>query len=396
MTACFVGIAVGRLPVLRMNRATIALVGAVLVILVGGVTLPEAFASLDLGTLALLFAVMILSVNLSYSGFFKAVAYRITRHARTRRQLLALVVVSSGVLSAVFLNDTICLMLTPLVIEVRRARKLDPIPYLIALALSANIGSAATVIGNPQNILIGAVSGVGFFHFVVRMIVPVTASLAIVWLLVLLVHRSEFAVNELTMAEPAPPRVYRPLLIKSLIGSGLMLLGIIIGMPTTLSALSAAAFLLVTRRIKPERVLRDVDWTLLVFFGSLFILTASIRSIDAYQGFVSHLSRLMSGNYFAFSALSALFSNLISNVPAVMLLRRVIEGFADPHPWWLLLSMATTFAGNLTLLGSVANLIVAEGARRHGIHLGFKAHLRVGIPVTLTTLAVGTTWLLLT
>ncbi len=396
VVACLVGIAVGRLPMLRMNRATIALVGSVLVVVVGGMTLTSALASLDLPTLALLFAVMTLSVNLSYCGFFRLVAYRITRHAKTRRQLLALIIVSAGVLSAVFLNDTICLMLTPLVIEVTDRRAINPIPYLIAVALAANVGSAATFIGNPQNILIGAVSGIGFFTFFVRMLVPVLFGLIVVWTTILVAFRREFSTNELPPVELSPPRVYRPLLIKSLGGAGIMLLGIIIGMPTTLAALSAASFLLVTRRIKPDRVLRDVDWTLLVFFGSLFILTAAIRSIPAYQSVVEQLGGVMRGNVFAFSGLAALLSNLVSNVPAVMLLRKLVEGFANPRPWWLLLALATTFAGNLTLLGSVANLIVAEGARKRGIDLRFGTYLRAGVPVTLITIAAGTLWLLLT
>jgi Na+/H+ antiporter NhaD/arsenite permease-like protein len=287
-------------------------------------------------------------------------------------------------------------MLTPLVIEVTRAKKINPVPYLIALAGSANVGSAATMIGNPQNVLIGAVSGIGFFHFVGRLIVPVVLGLVLIWVVILAVYRKEFSGAEFPQITTGRPRVYRPLLIKSLIGIGLMLGGIVFGLSTTLAALVAASFLLITRRIKPDRVLRDVDWTLLVFFAALFVLTDSVRSLPSYHGFVTHISRLMAGNYFVFSAISAIVSNLISNVPAVMLLKNIIEGFQDPRPWWLLLSMATTFAGNLTLLGSVANLIVAEGARKRGVELGFGVYLRIGVPVTLATIALGTTWLLLT
>lgn len=386
----------GRLPVLRMNRATIALVGAVLVVLVGRISIREAFASLDLGTLALLFGVMILSVNLSYSGFFDLVAYRVTRHARSERQLLALVMASSGALSAVFLNDTICLMLTPLVLSICMSRDLRPAPYLIAIAVSANIGSAATPIGNPQNVLIGAVSGIPFFDFVVRMVVPAAASLVLAWLVLVLVFRNRLSRGPFSSIETRPPHVYRPLLVKSLIGVGIMLAGIIAGLSTSVAALSAASFLLITRRIKPDRVLRDVDWTLLVFFGSLFILTGSIRTLDSYHVVLSRTVGLMVGHPSLFAAFSAVLSNLISNVPAVMLLRSFVEGLPDAHPWWLLLSLATTFAGNLTLLGSVANLIVAEGARKRGVILSFWEYLKVGVIVTVLSVTVGTAWLVLT
>lgn len=392
----FIGIAIGRLPVLRMNRATIALVGAVLVVLVGRTSVRDAFANLDIGTLSLLFAVMIISVNLSFCGFFDLIAYRITRHARSERQLLALVIASSSGLSAIFLNDTICLMLTPLVLSICTSNGLRPSPYLIAIAVSANIGSAVTPIGNPQNVLIGAVSGIPFFDFVARMIVPAAVCLVLAWVVIVLVFRGQLAWGPLPPVSSRPPRIYRPLLIKSVISVAIMLVGIIAGLSTTLAALSAASFLLVTRRIKPERVLRDVDWTLLVFFGSLFILTGSIRAIGSYHEVLSRSSGLISGHPALFSAFSVLLSNLISNVPAVMLLRSVVEGFANPHPWWLLLSIATTFAGNLTLLGSVANLIVAEAARKRGITLSFAEYLKVGVIVTVVSVSVGTTWLVLT
>lgn len=392
----FIGIAIGRLPVLRMNRATIALVGAVLVVLVGRTSVRDAFANLDIGTLSLLFAVMIISVNLSFCGFFDLIAYRITRHARSERQLLALVIASSSGLSAIFLNDTICLMLTPLVLSICTSNGLRPSPYLIAIAVSANIGSAVTPIGNPQNILIGAVSGIPFFDFVARMIVPAAVCLVLAWVVIVLVFRGQLAWGPLPPVSSRPPRIYRPLLIKSVISVAIMLVGIIAGLSTTLAALSAASFLLVTRRIKPERVLRDVDWTLLVFFGSLFILTGSIRAIGSYHEVLSRSSGLISGHPALFAAFSVVLSNLISNVPAVMLLRSVVEGFANPHPWWLLLSIATTFAGNLTLLGSVANLIVAEAARKRGITLSFAEYLKVGVIVTVVSVSVGTTWLVLT
>lgn len=396
VATCLVGIAIGRLPILRMNRATIALVGAVAVILAGGLSLHDAFISLDFGTLILLFAVMILNVNLGYSGFFRLVAYRMTRHARSTRQLLGLVILSAGTLSAVFLNDSICLMLTPLVVEICRARRINPIPFLLSLALAANVGSAATVIGNPQNILIGAVSGIPFFDYVAHLVVPVGLGLGVVWLVIAAVYRRELAEEPLPAAPNMRPRIYRPLLIKSLAGVAVMLVGIVAGLPTTVAALTAAAFLLISRRIKPDRVLRDVDWTLLVFFGSLFILTSSIRSIGSYHTIMAHVALITARNPVDFALFSVLLSNLISNVPAVMLLRNVVEGFSNPHPWWLLLAMATTFAGNLTLLGSVANLIVAEGARKRGIVVSFVTYLKVGIPTTAFTLAIGCGWLLLT
>lgn len=388
-----VGIAVGRLPVLRMNRASIALVGAILVILLGGLPINEAFASLDMNTLALLFAVMVLNVNLAYSGFFRYIGFKLTTYARTPRQLLGLVILASGALSALFLNDTIVLMLTPLLIETCRARNLDAVPFLIALALSANIGSMATIIGNPQNILIGASSGIPFATFTGHLIVPAVIGLGIAWIVVVVAFRKEVPAGGFSAPPPLKPKVYRPLLVKSIASAIVMLAGIIVGLPIALAALTAAAVLLITRRIKPERVFGDVDWSLLVFFSGLFMLTESVRLAPHYRAVMAVVEHSMVNNIPLFTLASVVMSNLISNVPTVMLVRPLISTLSSPGLWWLLLAMATTLAGNLTLLGSVANLIVAESAKKRGVFVTFGLYLRAGLPVTLLTTLVGALWL---
>ncbi|HUZ17120.1 MAG TPA: anion transporter [Spirochaetia bacterium] len=391
----FIGIAVGRLPILRMNRASIALVGAILAVLVGGLPIESAFRSLDMGTLSLLFAVMVINVNLAYSGFFRYVGFSITRAARSSTQLLALVVGASGLLSAFFLNDTIVLMLTPLVIEMCASRSLKPLPFLIALALSANIGSMATIIGNPQNILIGSSSGISFARFAGYLSVPALLGLVVAWAIVYLVFRRDLLQTWQDEGSGLRPKVYRPLLVKSCVSGLLMLGGVLAGLPTSVAALGAAAFLLVTRRIKPERVFSDIDWSLLVFFGGLFMLTEAVRLLPDYQSIMASMVARMAGSVPLFTLASVVLSNLISNVPAVMLVRPIIPTLPNANLSWMLLAMATTLAGNLTLLGSVANLIVAEGAKKRGIRLSFGAYLKAGVPVTLITTLIGAVWLAL-
>ena len=398
----FAGIAVGRIPGLAMNRAGIAVAGAAALIASGALGAQEAFAAVDFETIALLFCMMVLVANLRISGFFDLAGSKIVRIAHDPGAFLAVVILASGFLSALFLNDTICIMLTPLVAQIVRRRGMDGRPYLIGLAAAANAGSCATPIGNPQNMLIAASSGLGLRDFAAALALPSLFALGCTWVAVVLVFPSEFSRSRARLAAPGPAPVAGPgsgaetdiaLMRKSLAAAGLLLVLLVFGVRTSLAALVAASALLVTRRIHPERVLREVDFTLLVFFSGLFVLTGAVgrsplfaRAMDAA---LPHLVRPGA----AFAATVALASNLISNVPAVMLLSPVASGFADSRAAWFMLAMASTFAGNLTLLGSVANLIVAEQAERFGTRIGFADYLKVGVPVTLASIAGGVLWL---
>jgi len=356
----------------------------------------------DSETLALLLAMMIIVANLRVSGFFLLAGGRVLSIARSPRILLAIVVLVSGVLSALFLNDTICLMFTPLVAEMARRSGRDGRPYLIALATSANAGSCATSIGNPQNMLIASQSGISFGTFVFALGLPSLIAMLLSYWMTVLMFPSEFRAHIMLRqtadrvtagAEAGHAEVSPYLMYKSLAASVLLLALLLAGVRTSHAALIAASFLLITRRVHPERIFAEVDFTLLVFFSGLFVLTAAVARTDAFitamQWLTPHLQR--PGGLFA--AAIALASNLVSNVPAVMLLSPAARAMANPQPAWLMLAMASTFAGNLTLLGSVANLIVAEQGEKWGIHIGFVDYLKVGLPVTLLSIAAGTLWL---
>jgi Na+/H+ antiporter NhaD/arsenite permease-like protein len=387
------GVAVGRYPWLRMNRATIAFTGAVGLILIGAITLDEAFAAVDLNTLSLLLAMMIINVNLRLAGFFELVMRQVLRLASSPRQLLALFILTSGVLSAIFLNDTIVLMFTPLVLDITTLLKRNPIPYLVGLVSAANIGSTATITGNPQNMLIGISSGLPFLTFTSYLAPVAIFGLFLAWLVIILVYRQEFSAPGLPDAVPVLKRTYRPLLRKSMLAAGLMLLAFIFGAPIPLAAMAAAALLLITRRLKPQRVFVEIDDALLVFFAGLFVVTETINT----TGLSTHLFKLVQPiaqtGIAALAGVALVLSNLVSNVPAVMLFRPFIPSFSNPQQAWLTLGMATTLAGNLTLLGSVANLIVAEQARSRGVQLSFGEYLKSGVPISLTTILVGILWL---
>jgi Na+/H+ antiporter NhaD/arsenite permease-like protein len=393
LSVTFAGVAIGRLPALRMNRATIALVGATLLILLGAMTLRQAYDVLDLDTLLLLLAMMIINVNLSLAGFFRLIGARVVQWARSPRQLLALIIAASGILSALFLNDTIVLMFTPLVLDIVLMLRRNPLPYLIGLATAANIGSTATITGNPQNMIIGIASGLPFARFAYHLAPIALLGMIIAWLIIILIYKKEFQPCCWETPVIENQRYNRPLLIKGCIAVAIMLFNFFSGLPIPLAALSAAALLLITRRLKPERVFREMDWSLLVFFAGLFVVTGAIEHAGLSKQLFELVQPVGGQSITALTISSALLSNLISNVPAVLLFKPVIPMFAHPTASWLTLAMATTLAGNLTLLGSVANLIVAESARRHGVHLSFMEYLKAGIPITLLTLIVGVLWL---
>jgi Na+/H+ antiporter NhaD/arsenite permease-like protein len=387
------GVAVGRYPWLRMNRATIALVGATALAAIGAISLEQAYAAIDLNTLLLLFAMMIINVNLRLAGFFRLVSGWVARWARSPRKLLALIIVASGVLSALFLNDTIVLVFTPLVLELTTALRRNPLPYLVGLVTAANIGSTATITGNPQNMLIGLSSGIPYAEFTAYLAPVAVAGLAVAWLVIVLVYRGEFGGAPFAQATPLTARRYRPLLRKSLLATALMLAAFVLGAPIPLAALAAAALLLTTRRLKPQRVFQEIDWSLLVFFAGLFVVTGAIESTGLTERLFAVAEPIAQRGVAALTAVSVVLSNLVSNVPAVLLFRPLIPHFPDPPRAWLTLAAATTLAGNLTLLGSVANLIVAETARQRGVALGFVEYLKAGVPITLLTLVLAVVWL---
>jgi Na+/H+ antiporter NhaD/arsenite permease-like protein len=388
-----VGVAIGRWPWLKMNRATIALVGATVLIAIGVIPLEQAFRAVDWNTIVLLFAMMVLNVNLRIAGFFHLVTSRLARHARTPRRLLAMVIVVSGVLSAIFLNDTIALMMTPLVLELTLALRRNPLPYLVALVTAANVGSVAAITGNPQNMLVGISSGIAFVQFSAALVPIAIVGLVVIWLVMISVYRMEFAGSTLSNNRPLPGEEDPALLRKAMLATGLMLIALVVGAPIPLAALAAAALLLMSRRREPERVFEEIDWGLLVFFASLFVVTGAIETSGLGHDLFAWLRPWADGGPAKLTAVSLVLSNLVSNVPAVMLFRPVIPTLAEPQVAWLTLAMATTLAGNLTLLGSVANLIVAEIARRRGVQLTFVEYLKAGTPIAILTLIFGVAWL---
>jgi Na+/H+ antiporter NhaD/arsenite permease-like protein len=389
----YLGLALGRLPIFRVDRTGVAIIGGAIIMVSGVVSWDRAVAAVDAHTLVLLFGMMIVAAYLRLSGFFRLVTYAAVRRAHTPVGLLALIIVAAGVLSALFVNDVVCLVMAPIVLDLARQLRLPPPPYLIALATAANVGSVATLTGNPQNMLVGGFSGIGYRTFMLREAPVAVIGLALVFLVIWLVYR-----RRLPTALPAENledrfAVHHALMVKTIAAVSVMLVAFLAGVPIALVAIGGAAYCLLTRRVNPEKVYREIDWGLLVLFSGLFVVIAGVEA-SGLTGELLDLGSVIGLHRPAvLTAVTAVLSNLVSNVPAVLLFKTLIPTFGEPTRAWLVLAMASTFAGNLTIMGSVANLIVVEQARGAGIRVGFVEYSRVGVPVTLLTLLVG--WLLL-
>lgn len=383
----YVGLGLGYIPGLRMNRATIAFVGAAGLIGLGSISLGAAWQAIDAGTIVFLLSIMVVNAYLASAGFFQLALTVLVRFARSPFGLIVALTFVSGVLSALFLNDTIALIFTPLVVGLATALNLNPIPYALALAAATDIGSVATLNGNPQHILIGSFSGISYLTF--------TQALAPVALIGLLVQIGLLWCLYPDIRSTSPllrcpvrrqQRLLKPVLYKSLLITGGLLVAFMVGAPLAESALIAAGLLLITRRLKPERILSAVEWELLLMFSGLFVLTECVKRLDLLQPFTT-----MADSPLGLMGVTVVLSNLISNVPAVLLLQPLIP--ANDTQAWLLLAAGATLAGNMTLLGSVANLIVAEAVAKQGYQLSFWEHFRFGFPLTGLTLAIAYYWL---
>jgi Na+/H+ antiporter NhaD/arsenite permease-like protein len=389
----YLGLALGRLPLFRVDRTGVAIIGGALVVVSGVLPWDRAVAAVDAHTLVLLFGMMIVAAYLRLSGFFRLVTYAAVRRAHTPAGLLGLVILAAGVLSALFVNDGVCLVMAPIVVDLTRQLRLPPAPYLIALAPAANVGSVATLTGNPQNMLVGGFSGISYRAFLLREAPVAVAGLALVFLVIWLGYRRRLPAAAAPLDLVERFAVHRALMAKTVAAVSVMLVAFLAGAPIALVAIGGAAYCLLTRRVNPEKVYREIDWGLLVLFTGLFVVIAGVEASGLAGRLLDTAGAIGLHRPAVLTLVTVVLSNLVSNVPAVLLFKTVIPTFGELAWAWLLLAMASTLAGNLTVLGSVANLIVVEQARGAGVQIGFAEYSRVGVPVTVLTLLVG--WLLL-
>jgi Na+/H+ antiporter NhaD/arsenite permease-like protein len=393
--ASYVVFALGKFPGLKIDRPAAAIIGAVAMVAFRIVPAQGALGMIDFPTIVLLFSMMVIVGSLHLCGFFEWTAELVWTHLPLSWFLPA-VIFTTGILSAFLVNDIVCLVMVPLVLNLTRRMRLPALPFLLAVATASNIGSVATITGNPQNMLIGSYSGVRYLDFLAHLGPVAVAGLFFDWLVLWRIFRGELAAasaeSALSVATVPPPSLQPSNLGKPVLVLVCVVLGFFLGAPPALASALGAAALLISRTTDSQKLYGEVDWGLLVFFIGLFLIVGGAENAGIVGEFLRIGDHLDLHSSAAFILTIVALGNLVSNVPAVMLLKSLVLGFPDPHRAWLLLAMASTLAGNLTITGSVANIIVVETAKPD-LHIGFRQYFRAGLPVTVGTLLIGCAWL---
>lgn len=403
----YIGLAIGEIPRMASDRTAIVVLGAAAMLLVGALTLRQATNSIDYPTILLLFGLMIFSGQLHLAGFYDVVGKGLIHLSRWPRYLLACLILVTAVLSALLANDIVCLAFTPLLCAALVPAGRNPVPYLLALATSANIGSAATLIGNPQNMYIGSVAHLAFASYLLTMLIPVAIGLMICYAAVLIIFHRELAASVIP-AQSSDPRadpdwatiIKTLILLSLLIAYFLIARGPSAAAHRAIAALAGGALLLISAKSGAIGIYKKFDYKLILLFLGLFVVNGAM----SVQGLTSQLFSAISAAHvdlnrpFALAGVTTILSNIISNVPAVLLLAPAVQA-SSQHAHsvrnWYLLALVSTWAGNLTLVGSIANLIVAEGAKSFGVKISLGTYCKLGVPLTVLTVLVGVAWLAL-
>ncbi len=394
----YLGMMLGHLPWLKVDRASIALGGAVALLAGSRLTEPQALASIDFSTIGMLFGLMLISIQFEMSGLYAAVSAAVARVRTPPPMLLALLIALAGVMSAFLTNDVVAVAMTPVVLAISLSRGLNPVPFLLAIAFATNAGSVATIIGSPQNMLIGEQLHLSFVGFMAYTAVPALLSLAVVWLALMFFYRDRWRLERsaapLGVTPAATPDA--PQFDRWETGKGVLVLGFVLyafiftDWSRGLVATSAGAFMLFNARFMSRSMLHRMDWGLLILFVGLFIVNGAFQDTGMPQQLVADLKTAgfdlqHSGVLFA---ASAILSDITSNVPTVMLL---LPYATDPAAGPLM-ALASGLSSNLIVIGSLANIIVVDAANAKGLNISFWEFAKVGVPIALTTLVIAWVW----
>jgi Na+/H+ antiporter NhaD/arsenite permease-like protein len=394
----YAGMILGGLPFLQLDRTGVALLGAIALVAAEALTPEQAAGAVHLPTMLLLFSFMVISAQLQISGFYGWVTRWLAALPLAPPALLAVLMASAAALSAVFSNDIICLAMAPILVDATARRGLDPVPFLLGLACAANIGSAATLIGNPQNMLIGSALDLSFAGYFAWAIGPVLVGLAVTWVVVVHRGRGRWAAAPGPVGAPAArpadeaPPLHRWQTVKGLgLTLALLVAFLVAPWPHEVAALTVAGLLLLSRKFHSRAKLGLVDWELLVLFMGLFVVNHALQTTGLPARWIRDLGAwgVDLGEPGPLFVTVFALSNVVSNVPAVMLLLPLTDHpVAGP-----LLALVSTFAGNLLVVGSIANIIVVDAAAARGVVIDWRTHARVGVPVTLATLGAAALFL---
>lgn len=391
-TLTFLGIIYTRLPKVNVDRPSAAFFGAIAMILFGVISFEEAVLSIDFNTIALLLGMMIVIAVLELDGFFTLIADKTISLSKTSNQLLIIIVFITGIASAFLVNDAVVLLFTPVIIHICRTAKLNPVPYLIAEIMASNVGSAMTITGNPQNILIGMQSGISYSKFIFHLLPVSLIGMLVIVLVIKFFFKNDFMKDsQLTFTKKSSSYNFQSMKFSVpifLIMVFLFFFGNILKLSIPMIALAGASLVLILGKIKPSQVIKQVDWVLLLFFAGLFIVVHGIEKVGVLDPFIENtpITNSLSG-ILSLHGLSLVLSQIVSNVPYTILMLPILKT-ASSDLLWLSLASSATLAGNATIIGAVANIIVIEVAKKYDVEIGFWKFLKVGSIVTVITLII--------
>lgn len=396
----FILISFRRLKFLPIGRPSSALLGAVLMVAFGVMTPKEAYELVNWDTICLLLGMMIVAEHLRSAGLFETITSKLESFNKPFA-LLTVVAFSAAILSAILVNDPVCVVFTPLVLLLCHKKHLNPLPFLIVLATSSNIGSCLTLTGNPQNMIIGSISKLGFIPFMSKMFLPFLVAMAINLGLAWLYYGKKLTLDSatpetkaadaaITEAEDHPLKTRR--LRIGLLGLVITCIGFITGCSMAFSALAGAVIVITFHRKDPGEIFAKLDWSLLMFFSALFVVIGGLQTSGLAVAIADWSLKLISGSLnqqiWIFSGVTLIGSNLLSNVPFVLLASNSVPSLSNPELFWCLLAFVSTIAGNLTIFGSVANMIVTETAGDK-CKISFWEFARFGMVSTILCLIAG-------
>jgi Na+/H+ antiporter NhaD/arsenite permease-like protein len=393
----YLAIAIGRVPGLKLNRPGIALLGAIAMMIFGGVTTVNAVSYINWPTIFLLFGFFVISAQLRLSGFYDIIALHLADQLKHPARFLLILMLVAGGLSAFLNNDVVCFVFAPITAVALSRQQINPLPFLIALAIASNLGAAATIIGNPQNLMIGEVAHLSFGGYLLWSITPVIFAMGAAYGIIWIMSRKNLSAVSPVQTQRLP-QTYPSNKIHTI--KGIIILAIVIGLffsplPKEIIALAAAGIHLASAKFRTEDLLGLVDWPILVLFMGLFVIAGAFQSTGCGDKAVHWLAQdgFNLNAPVTLTLTTAALSNLIGNSAAVMLLLKVTAITHPSGPY--LLALSNSFGGNLIIIGAVSNLIVVQQARELDIKIGFWDFARLGIPVTLIALAGLLVWTML-
>lgn len=381
----------GKSPLFRIDRAGVAIIGAVTMMGFGVLSFEQATQAINYRTIVILFSMMVIVANLKIAGFFELIGQIVLQKIKSKKALLFTTIFISGILSAFAINDIVCLLFTPVVLFICNKGNCKPIPHLLGLAMASNVGSALTFLGNPQNILIGSLSHISFFDYL-KVSSPISI-LGLVFIYLFISYKYKTELNgDLKKVELTEVYFHHYLITKTLCTLILVIIFYMAGLDIVLLSSLGAAFLLITRRVKPNKIYTSIDFNLLIIFIGLFVIVGGIETSGLLTTLNFYLPPEQMSDLNFFALVSIILSNIVSNVPAVLLLQYYISP-NDAILKWQALALLTTFAGNLTIFGSIANLIVVEIAKKNNIHITAREYFRIGFPLTIVLSILCLIWL---